>query len=106
MTEAQIEKKTSPSKAELSQLLRSLGASILTVPSLIEYYALKSNSDIRELSSITSTMRQLCTALIKLNAQNIEGHGDQLEIYLSEHQKNRMVEESSHFEKLPLNKSK
>ncbi|MGB3651221.1 MAG: hypothetical protein WBA41_08420 [Rivularia sp. (in: cyanobacteria)] len=76
---------------QLNQVVRDVGASLLGLPSYVEATVIASGASPKEVVRVTSCLRYLCTALIKNDFDSIKTHCNELEISLTEAQKNRLL---------------
>lgn len=89
--EVNVTRKASASKDSV-QLIRDIGASLLSLPAYVEHFCIKSGASPAEVVRITATLRFLCSALIKNDNDAVRIQCRELEIALIESQKERMKE--------------
>lgn len=90
MTEATTEKKATLTKSGAMQLLRSIGASFLSLPSVVEGIVIESDLRIGDYSALTCNIRNLCTALIKEKPKDIEKYAGIVEQEIEKIQRERI----------------
>jgi hypothetical protein len=90
----ETKKKDTPltgSAKALHQTIRDVGASLLSLPAFVEQTTLLNGANPTEVVAITSSLRYLCTALIKNDVDAIKTRCQELEIALVEAQKSRLL---------------